>query len=761
MNKDFSPYALRAEGKIHSEDTRYVSCSNNSDILSASRDSTACVSSLTDRSDDVTPARVFIGHQAFVNFVLYHAAFPLLGDNECFISGSNDNHVVVWDANTGTLEAVLDGHSKGVACGTLLWNVPLNGETPSYDGDILTGDWAGTCIIFDCVSGKAKQVYDKHGVAIRGVVQLPQTALIVSGSGDKTAHVWNALSGETVQICKFHADVVQCVCAIDSATFATGSNDCSIAVWKVGINTPFCVLEGHTSLVYGLSWNKYAFELLSCSEDRTVIVWGDRTLEQNLKKIDALQAIPHPTLVWSVCAMPCGDFLTGTSDGYVRVWTQRTERMASQERITQYNENVASQKIDPRTNSAEVFSGSLPIVNDLDRFEGREGAKKMFKNNNGEVELYIRTAGKWEKLGIVVSGPDEKSEPEKKISGPKKNYNGKEYDYLFDIDANKKMLQLPYNRGESVIAAAQKFINENPTCCSMNHFEEIRDFIINNISEEDRKLIPMAQPIQKVEIIPFTTFERLTTFNFHGAQYKVNNVLGESSSFSSLMEAVYNGEDCSERLFQLCTELPVGSRFPAIDALRFSLYRKDMTSDTILLVCDKFFQLSIEFLDISNPEKTVMIQFITAVIEIISREEYLHIQSKIAEMVIDFLEKTQIICSQTCNNAPQVEKAIVSFLRNCSLLIVNSLSGQCSSIEHLDMLGTFLMMFCMSAFPKMKYPILATLLTLYNSSEKLFIHRLADASSLGKDLLPQLRISTLESEDSEVRRVCVLLMELL
>lgn len=761
MNNSFPLYALRAEGKIHSEDVRFVSCCGDFNILSSSRDSTACVSFMATNEDKIEPEKLFIGHQAFVNFVLFHPHLPLLKNKECFITGSNDNHVLIWNATSCELVAVIDGHAKGVACGTLIWNVPGSTDASVWDGDILTGDWNGSCIIFSCISGKAKQIYGKHGVAIRGVTQLPNSALVVSGSGDKTAHVWNICSGETVQICKYHVDVVQCVCAINSDTFATGSNDCTVAVWKVGIDAPLRILEGHSSLVYGLSYNQCVNQLLSCSEDRSVIIWADPTAQNNFKKFETQQVIAHPTLVWSVCALPCGDFLTGTSDGYVRAFTQSVEKHASLTKIQEFSDRVASQKIDARTGPAELVSENMPSVSDLNKYLGKEGEKKMFRNNNNEIELYIMTNGKWDKVGVVVSGPDQKPVTGGQIPLEKKILDGKQYDYVFDVDANGKMLQLPYNRGECVISAARKFINENPAHMSMNHFEEIRDFIIKNISEEDRKQIGQAVPTQKIEIVPFTTFQKFSTFNASGAQKKVDNLLGASNTFSNVMETVKNGDDCTIRLLQLCRELPPGSRFPAIDALRFSLSKKDIGSDSIIFLCENLFQSDELSHGLSNNEITVIIHLLATILELIATEQNANLQSKVILILLTFLEQNEIISAKSCKVTPQVEKAVVAFLTNSSLFIIKSLPIDGSPIEQLDMFATFLLIFCMSAFSQLEYPILAVLQTLYNSPGKLFSHKLVNAFSIGKDFLPQLQTSALKAEDSEIRRVCVLLLEML
>ena len=62
-------------------------------------------------------------------------------------------------------------------------------------------------------------------------------------------------------------------------------------------------------------------------------------------------------------------------------------------------------------------------------------------NNNGTVEAYqwSTQTQSWQKIGDVVGGVG---------SGSKQLYEGKEYDYVFDIDIGagpSAMLKLPYN----------------------------------------------------------------------------------------------------------------------------------------------------------------------------------------------------------------------------------------------------------------------------------------------------------------------------
>lgn len=75
-------------------------------------------------------------------------------------------------------------------------------------------------------------------------------------------------------------------------------------------------------------------------------------------------------------------------------------------------------------------------------------------------------------IGTVVEGEG--------TSASKKMHNGKEYDYVFDIDIEdgKPPLKLPYNLTESAWDAARKFLESNKL--PMTYFEQVANWITEN-----------------------------------------------------------------------------------------------------------------------------------------------------------------------------------------------------------------------------------------------------------------------------------------
>ena len=105
----------------------------------------------------------------------------------------------------------------------------------------------------------------------------------------------------------------------------------------------------------------------------------------------------------------------------------------------------------------------------------------MFVKSETSCEnIVIIGEQKWTKIGEVVGQPDQgSSNGFSAPGGGKVTFEGKEYDYVFDIDAdNGLMLKLPYNLSVDPWHAAQDFIHKNDL--PQGYLETIAQFIIKN-----------------------------------------------------------------------------------------------------------------------------------------------------------------------------------------------------------------------------------------------------------------------------------------
>ena len=111
-------------------------------------------------------------------------------DGRHIISGSWDNAIRIWDAETGAaVGKPLEGHSGGV-------------ESVAYSPDgrhIISGSSDRTIRIWDAESGAAVgRPLKGHTEWVRSVAYSPNGRHIISGSDDETIRIWDAETGVAV-----------------------------------------------------------------------------------------------------------------------------------------------------------------------------------------------------------------------------------------------------------------------------------------------------------------------------------------------------------------------------------------------------------------------------------------------------------------------------------------------------------------------------------------------------------------------------------
>lgn len=102
----------------------------------------------------------------------------------------------------------------------------------------------------------------------------PSFPIVITGSYDRTARVWNLDTGEELRVLTGHTRGVRCL-QFDEAKLITGSMDRTLKIWNWRTGELIRTLEGHTEGIVCLNFNDHL--LASGSADSNIKIWNFKT----------------------------------------------------------------------------------------------------------------------------------------------------------------------------------------------------------------------------------------------------------------------------------------------------------------------------------------------------------------------------------------------------------------------------------------------------------------------------------------------------
>src|SRR5712671_3158311 len=205
---------------------------------------------------------IFRGHARIVSSVAFSP------DGSRIVSGSWDNTIRLWDAETGhAIGKPLEGHSSHVSSVAF-----------SPDGSrIVSGSWDNTIRLWDAETGDAiGKPLEGHSSLVNSVAFSPDGSRIVSSSFDNTIRLWDAETGDAIgKPLEGHSSYVNSVAfSPDGSRIVSGSSDNTIRLWDAetgdAIGKP---LEGHSGDVNSVPFSPDGSRIVSGSSDNTIRLW--------------------------------------------------------------------------------------------------------------------------------------------------------------------------------------------------------------------------------------------------------------------------------------------------------------------------------------------------------------------------------------------------------------------------------------------------------------------------------------------------------
>jgi WD40 repeat protein len=159
-----------------------------------------------------------------------------------------------------------------------------------------------------------------HSASVFNAAFSPDERQIVSASGDGTAQVWDAATGQLIaKLAGHNGEVRMAVFSPEGQRVATASSDRSARVWNVATGQPIAKLEGHLSDVNTAAFSPDGQRVVTASRDGTARVWNAAS-GQTLATLEGHQGIVN----MAAFSADGERIITAGNDGTARLWNAGT-----------------------------------------------------------------------------------------------------------------------------------------------------------------------------------------------------------------------------------------------------------------------------------------------------------------------------------------------------------------------------------------------------------------------------------------------------
>jgi WD40 repeat protein len=243
-------------------------------------------------------------------------------DGNYLATSGQDGSVRIWDAATGQEILTIAAHPAfllevGATDDTGTGHAGTQEVAWSPDGKklVTAGGKDRTAKVWDAVTGEQIHTFSEHTDWVWSVDWSPDGDRIVTSSRDGTIKVWDAHSGELIHTLSGHTDWVKMVAwSPDGTKLATASDDHTVRTWDSEAGEELLNLTGHTNWVWSVAWSPDGGKVVTAGEDGTVRIFNAGTGEEEL-------SIPLTGAVWRAMWSPDGtQIATSNAGGLGQVW---------------------------------------------------------------------------------------------------------------------------------------------------------------------------------------------------------------------------------------------------------------------------------------------------------------------------------------------------------------------------------------------------------------------------------------------------------
>ena len=269
--------------------------------------------------------------------LLWSTAFVPGTDDVLTVGGSDAR---LWDVKTGREKMSFSPHGAVASAGF------------SPKGDlIVTGSWDNSAKIWDARTGLVvRKLEGGHTSFINTAIFSPDGRFVLTASDDGTAKLWNVETGLVIQTLTGHTDRVRSAAYSPKGEWiVTTSSDETARLWNAATGEFIREFKGHRFAVLCAEFSKDGQWLVTGGEDNTAHIWNVATGES----VRVLSG--HTASITSVGFSPdMSRLITGSQDQAAKLWDAKTGKEILT--LSRHTEDVTSVAFSP--DGRQILTGS-------------------------------------------------------------------------------------------------------------------------------------------------------------------------------------------------------------------------------------------------------------------------------------------------------------------------------------------------------------------------------------------------------------------
>lgn len=221
--------------------------------------------------------RVLEDHKGNINSLLFDNSRKFL------LSGSEDRTIKMWEVSSGKLMRTINHQ---VSVHAMLQN-------PADLRQLIVAGAEPKIKVYNMQNTQIVKTFDGHTDHVNAIDINKKGTLMISGSNDKSARIWDLKTGKEIRKLPVDCWKVTAVAFTEDGNHAvTGCNDGSIKIWEVATGKLMVSVEGKGNYVRDLAFSKTTYRLLAASMVREGTDFGLRVWFSGLNVPAALPDTP-------------------------------------------------------------------------------------------------------------------------------------------------------------------------------------------------------------------------------------------------------------------------------------------------------------------------------------------------------------------------------------------------------------------------------------------------------------------------------------